>query len=71
MWKIQPGIGNDYVTKTFRLPADLANMLEALAFQNNLSLNQLVIQSLRYALNNLDVSEEKNVANEQSVNNRT
>ena len=66
MWKIQPGIGNDYVTKTFRLPNDLADTLEALAFQNNLSLNQLVIQSLRYALNNLEIPAEKTVANNQN-----
>ncbi len=58
MWKIQPGIGNDYVTKTFRLPRDVAESLETLAFQNNLSLNQLVIQSLRYSLNNLDLSDK-------------
>ena len=63
MWKIQPGIGNDYVTKTFRLPRNVAESLETLAFQNNLSLNQLVIQSLRYALNNLDISDKKTSAN--------
>lgn len=66
MWKIQPGVGNDYVTKTFRLPTDLAGTLEALAFQNNLSLNQLVIQSLRYALNNLEVPMQNDVASNQT-----
>lgn len=52
MFKIEKGY--DAVTKTFRLPADLVDELELLAQQNKISLNKLVIQSLQYALDNID-----------------
>ena len=55
MWKIQKGY--DYVTKTFRLPVEQVNELDKLAYENNLSLNQLVIQCLNFALENLDKGE--------------
>jgi predicted transcriptional regulator len=57
MFRIQRG--SETVSKTFRLPAELANRLEQLASENNLSLNNLVVQCLRYALDNLD--EEKDL----------
>lgn len=56
MWKIQSGYSS--VNKTFRLPEDLTAELETLAGQNNISLNQLVIQCLRYAVENLDKDDE-------------
>lgn len=52
MFKIQKGY--DTVNKTFRLPVELVERLDELAFQNKLSLNQLVIQCLNYAVENLD-----------------
>lgn len=52
MFKLQKGY-NEYVTKTFRLPTEMVEKLEKLAFDNNLSLNQLVMQCLSYALDNL------------------
>ena len=55
MFKIQRGY--DTVSKTFRLPEELVNRLDNLAFQNNLSLNQLVIQCLNYALDNLEEND--------------
>ena len=55
MWKIQKGY--EYVTKTFRLPVEQVNELDKLAYENNLSLNQLVIQCLNFALENLDKGE--------------
>ncbi|WP_295154875.1 hypothetical protein [uncultured Ruminococcus sp.] len=55
MWKIQKGY--DYVTKTFRLPVEQVEQLDKLAYENNLSLNQLVIQCLNFALENLDKGE--------------
>lgn len=55
MFKIQKGY--DTVSKTFRLPEELVNRLDNLAFQNNLSLNQLVIQCLNYALENLEEND--------------
>ena len=56
MWKIQKGY--DSVSKSFRLPAELVEQLEQLAYKNNLSLNQLVIQCLKFALDNLDKEEK-------------
>ncbi|MBO4865160.1 MAG: hypothetical protein J5582_01135 [Ruminococcus sp.] len=55
MWKIQKGY--EYVTKTFRLPVEQVEQLDKLAYENNLSLNQLVIQCLNFALENLDKDE--------------
>lgn len=55
MWKIQKGY--DSVSKSFRLPVELVDKLEKLAFENNLSLNQLVIQCLNYAVDNLESEE--------------
>lgn len=58
MFKIQKEPSNDYVTKTFRLPTELVDKLDKLAYDNNLSLNKLVIQCLNYAVDNLDESPE-------------
>ncbi|MBQ7131313.1 MAG: hypothetical protein IJO29_01965 [Oscillospiraceae bacterium] len=57
MWKIQKGY--ESVTKSFRLPIELVEELDKLAYENNLSLNQLVIQCLRYSLDNLEKDEDK------------
>ncbi|MGN0162596.1 MAG: toxin-antitoxin system HicB family antitoxin [Candidatus Ornithomonoglobus sp.] len=56
MFKIQKGY--DTISKTFRLPADMAETLETLAQKNKISLNQLVIQCLNYALDNLTDESE-------------
>lgn len=55
MFKIQKGY--DTISKTFRLPVEIVDKLDNLAFKNNLSLNQLVIQCLKYAIENLDETE--------------
>jgi len=49
--------GYDSESKTFRLPIELIEKLEILATQNKLSLNQLVIQCLTYAVDNLEVEK--------------
>ena len=56
MFKIQKGYDSE--SKTFRLPVELIEQLEKLAAQNKLSLNQLVVQCLNYAVSNLDRTEE-------------
>ncbi len=56
MWKIRKGYNS--VNKSFRLPEELTEKLEKLAALNNLSLNQLVIQCLDYAVNNIDTDSE-------------
>lgn len=58
MFKLQKGY-DEYVTKTFRLPKEFVEQLEGLAFSNNLSLNQLVIQCLNYAIDNLEPDENE------------
>lgn len=57
MWKIQKGY--DTVSKSFRLPDEMIQQLDKLAYENNLSLNQLVIQCLRFALDNLDREDKE------------
>ncbi len=57
MFKIAKGY--DHVTKTVRLPEPIAMKLETLATENSLSLNQLVIQCIQYALDSF-VPDEKN-----------
>ena len=52
MFRIQKGYDSE--PKTFRLPIELIERLENLAAQNKLSLNQLVIQCLNYAVDNLE-----------------
>lgn len=60
MFKIQKGYDSE--SKTFRLPIELIEKLEVLATQNKISLNQLVIQCLNYAVDNLEtnIGEPKN-----------
>lgn len=64
MFKIQKGYDSE--SKTFRLPVELIDQLENLAAQNKLSLNQLVIQCLNYAISNLETTEDS--AKEKSDN---
>ncbi len=44
----------EYSNKTFRMPNDLIFDLEKLAQEKQVSLNQLVIQCCKYALQNLE-----------------
>lgn len=48
----------EYTNKTFRLPVPLVSELEKLAQAKDISVNQLVIQCCRYALDNLEDREE-------------
>ena len=57
MFKIQKGYDSE--SKTFRLPVELIEQLEKLAAQNKLSLNQLVVQCLNYAVSNLDYTDQE------------
>ena len=52
--------GYDTISKTFRLPIELVEQLDSLAYKNNLSLNQLVVQCLRYAIDNLEEENDEN-----------
>lgn len=61
MFKLQKGY-DEYVTKTFRLPKEFVASLEKIAFDNKLSLNQLVIQCLKYAIDDLEEPENNNIS---------
>ena len=62
MFKIQKGYDSE--SKTFRLPIELIERMETLATRNKISLNQLVIQCLNYAIANL---EDNDTINEEST----
>lgn len=49
----------EYTNKTFRLPVPLVTELEHLAQAKDISVNQLVIQCCRYALENLEDRGDK------------
>ncbi len=51
-------------SKTFRLPIDMIEKLDKIAYKNNISLNQLVIQCLDYALKDIDTGEEEKPDND-------
>lgn len=42
-----------YTNKTFRFPVELAEQLAVTASENDISMNELVIQSCEYALKHL------------------
>lgn len=44
----------EYTNKTFRMPNELISEMEKLAQSKQISLNQLVIQCCKYALENLE-----------------
>ncbi|MCL2619986.1 MAG: toxin-antitoxin system HicB family antitoxin [Defluviitaleaceae bacterium] len=60
--------GYDSESKTFRLPVELIEKLNILATQNKLSLNQLVIQCLNYAVDNLKPDAEYQTMSDKSGN---
>ena len=47
----------EYTNKTFRMPNDLLKQMEALAQNKNISLNNLVVQCCKYALDNIGEEE--------------
>lgn len=55
MFKISKGY--DHVTKTIRIPEPMAETLEQLAAENSLSLNQLIIQCIQFALEHIATGE--------------
>ncbi len=49
----------EYVNKTFRMSKDLVDRLSITATENNVSLNELVVQSCEFALENLKPKQDK------------
>lgn len=56
-FKIKKGFNS--ISKTFRLPIELVKQLEKLSDDNNISLNQLVIQCLEFATDNLEEDDRQ------------
>ena len=55
MFKIQSG--QELITKSIRMPENMAAEMDALAKEHNVSFSSLVLQCLRYALDNMDADE--------------
>ena len=55
MFKIKSG--QELVTKSIRMPENLATELDNLAREYNVSFSSLVLQCLRYALDNMDTED--------------
>lgn len=49
----------EYEYKSLRLPKALIEQVQALANENSMSFNKVVIQSLEYALNNMETPPKK------------
>lgn len=63
MFKIEKTV---FVNKTFRFEKQFAEKLEQIAQQNNVSVNALVIQCCKYALDNMiENISDKNTPPEQ------
>lgn len=56
MFKVEK---DEFVNKTFRIPVELLKRLEILAQNEKVSLNNLVIQCCKYALNNMKNDDTK------------
>lgn len=56
--------GYEQVTKTIRIPEPIADKLELLAAENNISFNQLVNQCITFALESQDEHEENHTGRE-------
>lgn len=46
-----------YEYKSLRLPKDLIAEVQALANENNISFNKVIIQCIEYAINDMDKSD--------------
>lgn len=49
----------EYINKTFRLRKSLVERLEKIAFENSVSLNELVSQCCNYAIENMKPENNK------------
>ncbi len=49
----------EMVNKSFCMPADLVNTLQTVAQDKDISLNYLVIKCCEYAMENLDLKQDK------------
>ena len=57
----------EMISKIFRFPEDMLLELEILAQNNNVSMNNLVVQCCRYALDHLSPESTKTVDNHRTA----
>lgn len=50
---------DEIIIKSFKLPVELVDRLDTLASKNKLTLTQLVIQCLEFAVNNIEEEDPK------------
>lgn len=50
---------DEYVNKTFRMSSKLVEELSAVAQENKVSVNELVVQCCRYALKDIKLPEDE------------
>lgn len=55
MFKVEK---TNYTNKTFRIEDELLKRLEEVASQENISVNSLVVQCCKYALDHMETSKE-------------
>ena len=60
----------EYVNKTFRMPDELIAELERVAQNEHISLNNLVVQCCRYALDNIADEEMLSVNTQVVIENK-
>lgn len=56
MFKVEK---TSYTNKTFRIEDELLKRLEKVASQENISVNSLVVQCCKYALDNMETEKQK------------
>ena len=49
----------EYVNRTYRIPKELADRLSLIAQQEDISVNELVVQSCEFSIDNLKKKENK------------
>lgn len=49
----------EYENKSLRLPIDMIREVQKLADENNMSFNKVIIQCVRYALQNMNETNEQ------------
>ena len=55
----------EYINKTFRLPIELVRTLEKVAQEKEVSVNNLVVQCCKYALDNIDTQSAEDTTKQQ------
>lgn len=66
MFKINNQFKNANIARTVRFPEELFNKLKQVSYKNNISLNLLVLQCCKYAIENLPENNNENYKKAQT-----